>query len=134
MRLAYSKATIGSKCEEGNENYVPHISLYLQAPTSWVPPSGTLGDKDNWSYRNPHFRNLLGGEVGFQVSVNSYENNGKRAQIGYNTAGTATKFWYTQSSYGLLSFYGIDTPGGFGGNGQVNKPYLSFCRYIGRNS
>jgi len=83
LRLAYSKATIGTVCAEGNANLVPHISLYLQAPTSWVSPSGTKGDGDNWSYRNPHFRNLLGSEVGFEVSVNSYESGGKREKIGY---------------------------------------------------
>ena len=60
----------------------------------------------------------MGGEVDFSIPVNSYENNGKRAQIGYNTVELQLNFWYTQSSYGLLSFYGIDTPGGFGGNGQ----------------
>ena len=133
LRLAYSKATIGTVCAEGNANLVPHISLYLQAPTSWVSPSGTKGDGDNWSYRNPHFRNLLGSEVGFEVSVNSYESGGKREKIGYNTAGTATEFfWYTQASYGLLSFYG-QTTSGFGGDGQSNKPYLTFCRYIGES-
>ena len=133
LRLAYSKATVGTVCAEGNANLVPHISLYLQAPTSWVSPSGTKGDGDNWSYRNPHFRNLLGAEVGFEVSVNNYESGGKRAKIGYNTAGTATEFfWYTQASYGLLSFYG-QTASGFGGNGQSNKPYLTFCRYIGES-
>ena len=133
LRLAYSKASIGTVCAEGNANLVPHISLYLQAPTSWVSPSGTKGDGDNWSYRNPHFRNLLGSEVGFQVSVNNYETGGKRAKIGYNTAGTATEFfWYTQASYGLLSFYG-QTTSGFGGDGQANKPYLTFCRYIGES-
>ena len=99
-------------------------------PTSWVSPSGTKGDGDNWSYRNPHFRNLLGAEVGFEVSVNSYESGGKKAKIGYNTAGMPTVFWYTSFLWFIIF---LRTNNKWFWWKRTSRDLFNICRYIGES-
>ena len=108
LRLAYGKSTSGLKCNEStNKEYlVKHISLYYKVKTNYhaiLEP--TQGDGDNISYyseKGNYLKNLLGLESKFVVKVFDYSHN----QLGYD--GDDTEYdWYTQPTYGLLSFWCI---------------------------
>jgi hypothetical protein len=138
IRLAYAKSTPGDVVLEDNDNYVPHIGLYLGVPLLPIPGSSwSNGTGDSISYEHPkekgrYLLGLLGLSNTFKTRILKNDYNTIKVDTASANEGDT---WFTNPTYGLLSFYGIkDTlAGNQSGIGVAPNecPRLSFCRYIG---
>ena len=140
LRLAYAKSTPGDVVLEDNDNYVPHIGLYLGVPLLPIPGSSwSSGTGDSISYEHSkekgrYLLGLLGLSNTFKTRILKNDYNTIKVDTASANEGDT---WFTNPTYGLLSFYGIkDTLAGKQsgiGVAPSECPRLSFCRYIGES-
>lgn len=142
IRLAFNKATAGEVVTEDSDLFVNHISLYLGVPLKPIAGSSwSTGTGDSISYEHDktkgrYLLNLLGLSNKFVTRINKNDfSNIKTDTASANEGDT----WFTNPTYGLLSFYGIKDSlasdnSGIGVVAGTNTPRLSFCRYIGETA
>ena len=153
LSLAYSHITSGtqlSKDSNGDlsDNQVAtHIKLYLQVQTQNIAAGrDNTGDVDNISFRHSSMENILGLESGFTnvVPVQGPKYIGDNDVLPIIQTGEMGNEWFTQDTYGMLSFYAL----GSGGKELVSEtpepdtadvattgaPLISFLRYVGETA
>jgi hypothetical protein len=140
LRLAYAKSTPGDIVLEDNDNYVPHIGLYLGVPltpisnSSWANGIGDSISYEHEKAKGRYLLGLLGLSNTFKTRILKNDYNTIKVDTASANEGDT---WFTNPTYGLLSFYGIkDTLAGKQsgiGVAPSECPRLSFCRYIGES-
>ena len=153
LNLAYShiasgtQLSVDSNGDLSDNQVATHIKLYLQVQTQNIAAGrDSTGDVDNISFRHPSMENILGLESGFTnvVPVQGPKYIGDDGVLPIIQTGEMGNEWFTQDTYGMLSFYAL----GSGGKTLVSEtpepdtadvattgaPLISFLRYVGETA
>ena len=110
LHLAYNKIAAGTVVDLTDDTkVVPHIKIYLQVQTENIA-SGTdgTGDVDNMSFRHSLLKNMLGLELGFTNVMpvqGPHYTSASSEKLPIIQTGEMGNEWFTQDSFGMISFY-----------------------------
>ena len=133
LQLAWNSTTNNTTPSESD--IVPHLKYYLQVQTNYTGVSHS-SSADNITYEHGLLKGLIGLDSNFVSTIMVTQGEGgPSSSASLGTSGSqAGDFWFTQSTAGIISFYGVTNKVDAStdlATFNTKFPMVSYVRYTG---